>query len=341
MAITLLFDYTMKTFTLPELWENILAQGVALGASDIHLEPREDFLRLRYRVDGLLQEAPPLHKRDHYPLVSLIKVAAKLDIAEVRLPQDGSLARKIGKKLFDLRVAVIPTIHGEKVVIRLLDRQQSVCRLESLGMESEDLDVYRQIIAKRHGLVLVTGPTGSGKTTTLYSTLSLLNRRELNIVTIEDPVEYHLPGINQVQVNNKSGLTFARGLRSLLRHDPDIIMVGEIRDEETARITVQAALTGHLVFSTLHTNDAPSAVIRLEEMGIEKYLLNTVVLGVVAQRLVRKKEGDKFIGRTGIYQVMSGATPSAGLKTLLDNGRKKVADNLTTEEEVLRVLFFS
>jgi type II secretory ATPase GspE/PulE/Tfp pilus assembly ATPase PilB-like protein len=295
-------------------------------------------VRVRYRVDGLLQEAPPVHKSKQAALISRVKVLADLDIAESRLPQDGRTHLKVGKALFDLRVATLPTVHGEKIVIRLLNRRQAHWRLDELGLGTELLATYQKIINKKNGLVLVTGPTGSGKTTTLYATLSQINSKEVNIMTIEDPIEYQLPGINQVQVNQKSGLTFARGLRSILRQDPDIIMIGEIRDLETARAAVQSALTGHLVFSTLHTNDAPSAVTRLTEMGIEKYLVEATVIGVVAQRLVRKSDGGGYKQRTGLFEVMNGTTRSPGAATLLDDAREKIARGITSSAEIGRVL---
>jgi type IV pilus assembly protein PilB len=328
----------METNGVAALLDEILNKAIELQASDIHLEPREEFLRVRFRVDGMLQDGNPVHKTKQAALISRVKVLVNLDIAENRLPQDGRTTQKIGKHLLDLRVSTIPTIHGEKVVIRLLDRKNAHLELEELGMEKEDLEVYRSIISKKAGIVLVTGPTGSGKTTTLYATLSQLNSKEVNIITIEDPVEYQLPGINQIQINPKAGLTFARGLRSILRQDPDIIMVGEIRDLETAKVAIQAALTGHLVFSTLHTNDAPSAVTRLIEMGIEKYLVEATVLGVVAQRLIRKVMPQGYKGRTGIYEVMSGTIPQKGMKTLSQDGLSKVKQGITIREEIARVL---
>jgi len=320
------------------LLDEILAKAIELQASDIHLEPREEFLRVRYRVDGLLQDGNPVHKSKQSALISRVKVLVNLDIAESRLPQDGRMDLKIGRHNLDLRISTLPTIHGEKVVIRLLDRKHAHLTLEELGMEKEDLEIYKTIISKKNGIILVTGPTGSGKTTTLYATLAQINSKEINIVTIEDPVEYQLPGINQIQINNKAGLTFARGLRSILRQDPDIIMLGEIRDLETAKIAVQAALTGHLVFSTLHTNDAPSAATRLLEMGIEKYLIEATIRGVVAQRLIRKSSTHGYKGRSGIYEVMPGISPSSGMKTLLEDGMSKVEQGITTREEVARVL---
>jgi type II secretory ATPase GspE/PulE/Tfp pilus assembly ATPase PilB-like protein len=323
---------------ISSLLDEIIQRAVELGASDIHLEPREEYLRVRYRVDGLLQDSAPVHKTKQAALLSRVKVLVNLDIAESRIPQDGRTNLKMKKEQLDLRISTIPTLHGEKAVIRLLNRSQAHLDLKDLGMEKEDFAVYLNIISKKTGLVLVTGPTGSGKTTTLYAALSRLNSREVNIITIEDPIEYQLPGINQIQVNIRAGLTFAGGLRSILRQDPDIIMVGEIRDLETARISIQAALTGHLVFSTLHTNDAPSAVTRLMEMGIEKYLVEATVLGVVAQRLVRKIGPNGYRGRTGIYEVMPGVLPAKGRKTLLEDGLAKVKAGITLREEVARVV---
>lgn len=312
---------------IPSIVDEILRRASEIKASDVHFEPREEYLRLRYRVDGLLQDGPPIHKSRQGAILSRLKVLANLDIAETRLPQDG----RASVKKIDLRVSTLPTLHGEKIVIRLLKRNNSLLSLEELGMEPEERSAYQGLIRKKEGLVLVVGPTGSGKTTTLYATLSAINQREINILTIEDPIEYQLPGISQVQVNNKSGLTFARGLRSILRQDPDVIMVGEIRDLETARIAVQAALTGHLVFSTLHTHDAAAASTRLIEMGIEPYLVKATVLGVVAQRLVRKTAK----GRIGIFELISGNYQS---KTLEENARELVEKGVTTPLEVARVL---
>jgi len=324
---------------ISSLLDDIINKAVEKRASDIHLEPREEFLRVRYRLDGLLQDEPPVNKTKQPALISRAKILVNMDIAESRLPQDGRANLKIGKQVIDLRVSTMPTLHGEKVVIRLLYRQHAHLSLEELGMEKEDLELYRNLIARRNGLLLVTGPTGSGKTTTLYATLSTLNTKELNIVTIEDPIEYQLPGINQVQINPKAGLTFARGLRSILRQDPDIIMVGEIRDTETAKIAIQSALTGHLVFSTLHTQDAPSAITRLVDMGIERYLVESTLIGVVAQRLVRKGGKQDFKGRIGIFEVLAGYSRKGKSKTLADDGKTKVDQRLTTQEELARVLY--
>lgn len=324
---------------IPTLLNEIIQQAIDLRASDIHLEPREEYLRLRYRVDGLLQDCSPIHKSKQASLISRVKVLVNMDIAESRVPQDGRTHIKLGKKTTDIRVSAIPTQHGEKIVMRLLDRSTINLDLDTLGMEKDDLELYKLMIAKRSGIILVTGPTGSGKTTTLYSTLSSLNSKLVNITTIEDPVEYQLPGINQIQVNPKAGLVFAKGLRSILRQDPDIIMVGEIRDLETAKIAFQSALTGHLVFSTLHTNDAASAVTRLVDMGIEQYLVEASVIGVVAQRLVRKLTPEGLKGRIGIYEVMSGISPQKGMRSLAENGKQKVTQGITTKEEVARVIY--
>ncbi|MFH0948069.1 MAG: type IV-A pilus assembly ATPase PilB [Elusimicrobiota bacterium] len=265
----------------------LLGSAVKAKASDIHIEPYEKSLRVRYRIDGVLHavSAPP--KKTQNAVVSRLKIMSNLDIAERRLPQDGRMKIKVLNKEIDLRVSVLPTAFGEKVVMRLLDPSSLKLELTQLGFEQEALDIYHKNIQTPYGIILVTGPTGSGKTTTLYSTLSTLNQPDVNISTIEDPVEYVLEGINQVHARADIGLTFASGLKSFLRQDPDIIMVGEIRDTETAEIAINAALTGHLVFSTLHTNDAPGAVTRLNNMGIEPFLTTSTVIMVVAQRLVR------------------------------------------------------
>jgi general secretion pathway protein E len=267
----------------------VLTEAIGLRATDVHFEPYEDELRVRYRVDGVLQEAsiPPEVRRFQAAIVSRLKILSHLDIAEKRLPQDGRIKLKIAGREIDVRVSVIPMLHGEAVVLRLLDRSTALLGLEHLGISDEDLAIFEHVLGLPHGIILVTGPTGSGKTTTLYAALSRINDVERNIITIEDPIEYHLRGINQIQVATKAGLTFARGLRSVLRHDPDVILVGEIRDLETAEIAVQASLTGHLVFSTLHTNDAPSAPTRLVDMGVEPYLVASSLEAVLAQRLVR------------------------------------------------------
>ena len=272
-----------------KLVNQVLTEAIELRATDVHFEPFEDELRVRYRVDGVLQEAtiPPEAGRFQAAIVSRLKILSRLDIAEKRLPQDGRIKLKVAGREIDVRVSVIPMLHGEAVVLRLLDRSAALLGLEQLGMSAEDRSAFGRILALPHGIVLVTGPTGSGKTTTLYAALSRINDVERKIVTIEDPIEYHLRGINQIQVSTKAGLTFARGLRSIVRHDPDVILVGEIRDHETAEIAVHASLTGHLVFSTLHTNDAPGALTRLVDMGIEPYLVASSLEAVLAQRLVR------------------------------------------------------
>jgi type IV pilus assembly protein PilB len=265
----------------------ILVQAVRQGASDIHVEPQENHLRIRYRIDGTLYNVMTAPKHVQAATVSRIKIMASLNIAERRLPQDGRIELRVDGRDIDLRVSTVPTVFGEKVVLRILDKGAALVPVDRLGLQPDDLPRFEAMITKPYGIILVTGPTGSGKTTTLYAVLNRLNRPEVNIITIEDPVEYQLAGISQVQINPKAGLTFATGLRSFLRQDPDIIMVGEIRDEETARIAIHAALTGHLVLSTLHTNDAPGAVARLVDMGIEPFLAASSVVGVVAQRLVR------------------------------------------------------
>ncbi len=274
--------------TVIKLVNLLIMQAVKEGASDIHIEPEENTLRIRFRVDGVLHEisAPPKHLQS--AIISRIKIMASLDIAERRIPQDGRFTINTGGKQVDVRVSVVPTIYGENVVLRLLNAASALLSLEQLGFSENILEKYNKLIYRPHGIILVTGPTGSGKTTTLYASLDKINSPEKNIITIEDPVEYKLAGIRQIQVDTKVDLTFANGLRSILRQDPDIVMVGEIRDLETAEIAIQAALTGHLVFSTLHTNDAPGAITRLIDMGVEPFLVSSSVIAVLAQRLVRK-----------------------------------------------------
>jgi len=265
----------------------IVVKAVKEGASDIHIEPEENVLKTRFRVDGMLHEvsSPPKHLQS--AIASRIKIMAGLDIAERRKPQDGRFSIKMEGREIDVRVSCVPTIFGENVVMRLLDAASALLTLDKMGFSKPVLEKYRKLIVRPHGIVLVTGPTGSGKTTTLYASLDKINTVEKNIITIEDPVEYKLEGIRQIQINPKVDLTFANGLRSILRQDPDVIMVGEMRDAETAEIAIQAALTGHLVFSTLHTNDAPGAVTRMIDMGVEPFLVSSSVIGVLAQRLVR------------------------------------------------------
>ncbi|MEG0238491.1 MAG: GspE/PulE family protein [Clostridium sp.] len=277
-----------KDAPVVKLVNTIIGNAVILKASDIHIEPFEDIVRIRARVDGQLQKMLEIPKNSHNSLVTRIKILANLNIAEKRVPQDGRILTRVNGKEVDLRVSVLPTINGEKVVIRILARNVELIDKQKLGMRDDDLVKLNSILSNPYGIILVTGPTGSGKSTTLYAVLSELNTIQQNIITVEDPVEFSINGINQVNVNVKTGLTFASGLRSILRQDPDIIMVGEIRDGETAEIAVRASITGHVVLSTLHTNDAPSTVARLVDMGIEPYLISTSVTGIIAQRLVRK-----------------------------------------------------
>jgi len=265
----------------------VILQAVKDKASDIHIEPEPELSRVRYRIDGILHEVNSVPKKLHRAVVSRIKILSQLDIAESRIPQDGKVRMKVGGADLDVRVSTFPTIHGENVVMRLLIKSSVLLGLEELGFCDKYLEGFNRLIRKPNGIVLVTGPTGSGKTTTLYAALSTINSIDKNIITVEDPVEYELPLIRQTQVNPKAGISFAVGLRSILRQDPDIIMVGEIRDLETAEVAIQAALTGHLVFSTLHTNDAPSALTRLVDMGLEPFLISSSVSGILAQRLVR------------------------------------------------------
>ncbi len=270
-----------------ELVQKVIGEAVERGASDIHFEPQEDEMRVRYRVDGVLHEAATVPVSLVPAVTSRIKILADLDIAERRLPQDGRVSTQVNDKAIDLRVATLPAQYGEKVVMRILDSSKALISMEQLGMLPQAMERFTKAFSQSHGAVLVTGPTGSGKSTSLYAALNVLNTIDKHIITIEDPVEYQLEGLTQVQVNNKAGLTFAAGLRSMMRADPDIIMVGEIRDRETAQIAIESALTGHLVLSTLHTNDAPGAITRLIEMGIEPFLVGSAVDCVVAQRLAR------------------------------------------------------
>jgi len=308
------------------LVNQIIFQALQQGASDIHLQPQESELRVRYRVDGLLHDVFKLTPQMHQAVISRIKILSALNIAERRLPQDGRTTVHLKDRPIDIRVSILPTTHGEAAVLRLLDQSASLFSLDTIGFYTDEMTRFEQLIAYDHGIILLTGPTGSGKTTTLYAALQKINQPGRNIVTLEDPVEYQIPGLSQIQVSPAVGLTFAAGLRSILRHDPDILMIGEIRDRETADMAIQASLTGHLVFSTLHTNDATSAVARLTEMGIEPYLLSSSLLAVIAQRLVRllcpkcKKSGAAsaperplqgcehcfhtgYRGRTGIFEL--------------------------------------
>ncbi|MBT7308985.1 MAG: type II/IV secretion system protein [Gammaproteobacteria bacterium] len=267
---------------------HLLERSLDLRASDIHFEPEEEGMNVRVRVDGVMSLLETLPKNILSAVASRLKLMARLDIGEKRLPQDGRIQFSLDKRKVDLRVSTLPGVHGESIVLRILDRGDVHVELESLGMPPSLLENYRHAIQQPHGMILVTGPTGSGKTTTLYGTLEKINTPERKIITVEDPVEYQLSGITQIHVNARIGLTFASGLRSIVRQDPDVIMIGEIRDQETAEIAIESALTGHLVFSTLHTNDAAGAITRLEDMGVEPYLLSSSVLAILAQRLVRR-----------------------------------------------------
>ena len=377
------------------LVNNLIGRVVDLRASDIHLEPFDDGLHVRYRVDGALDTAEVLAPRQGAAVTSRVKLLAHLDIAERRLPQDGRIRTRVKGRELDLRVSTLPSVHGESVVMRVLDRASVRLGLADMGLADDTLGQLQAMLARPHGILLVTGPTGAGKTTTLYAGLSQLDAATNKIVTVEDPVEYQLPGIVQIQVHAQIGLSFAHALRSILRQDPDIVMIGEMRDGETAQIAVQAALTGHLVLSTLHTNNAASAVVRLLDMGVERYLITSTVNGVVAQRLVRTlcpacKEayvpgpewlrstglqrhvapgaplyrargcaqcrGTGYRGRAGIFEllvvdeamrraILDGADASAlhalatqaGMRTLHDDGLRRVAAGATTIEEVTRV----
>lgn len=281
-------DEDVTNAPMVRLVNSIISQAVKSKASDVHIEPFEKSVRIRYRIDGELKEVMSPEKSTHSALVTRIKIMGKMDISERRIPQDGRVESIIEGSHIDMRISVLPTVYGEKVVIRLLDRNAIVVSKEELGFTKYNLHLFDKIIKAPEGIILLTGPTGSGKTTTLYTILKELNQINKNIITVEDPVEYRLAGVNQVQVNVKAGLTFASGLRSILRQDPDIVMVGEIRDAETAQIATRAAITGHLVLSTLHTNDTSSTISRLVDMGIETYMVSSAVVGVIAQRLVKR-----------------------------------------------------
>jgi len=346
----------------------MIIEAVRQGASDVHIEPEEDTLKIRFRIDGLLHERTGPPKYLQSAVISRIKVMADLDISERRVPQDGRIQMKMEGRDVDIRVSCIPTIYGENVVLRLLDRSQVILELKQLGFSPSILPQYEKLICCPHGIILVCGPTGSGKTTTLYASLNAINSEDKNIITIEDPIEYHLAGIRQMQVNPKAGLRFAEALSAILRQDPDVIMVGEIRNVETAKAAVQAALTGHLVFSTLHTNDAPSAITRLLDMGVEPFLISSSIIGVLSQRLVRticaecKGQGCKgclqtgFKGRIGIFELMlpnekirafitakassdeiRKTAVEAGMQLLREDGQSKVNNGITTIQEVMRV----
>jgi general secretion pathway protein E len=354
----------------------LLTQAAREGASDIHIEPFETASVVRFRVDGTLRDVVRPKKALHGALISRIKIMAQLDIAEKRLPQDGRITLRVGGRPVDVRVSTLPTGHGERAVLRMLEKDSQRLNLEALGMAADTQVKFDKLISRPHGIVLVTGPTGSGKTTTLYAALSRLETETSNIMTVEDPIEYDLTGIGQTQVNDRIGMSFARALRSILRQDPDIIMIGEIRDLETAQIAVQASLTGHLVLATLHTNDAASAVTRLTDMGVEPYLLASSLLGVLAQRLVRrlcpvcKVEHDGtwhpvgcdacgrsgYAGRRGVYELLTidepiraqihaqsadadilSAARKNGMRTLREDADRWIEQGFTSLEEVIRV----
>ena len=337
----------------------LLLEAAKEGASDIHIEAYEGYSAVRMRVDGQMREIARPKRELHKALISRLKIMAGLDIAQTRLPQDGRMSTRLGHRAIDIRVSTLPNAQGERAVLRLLDKSAQRLTLEASGMGGALLAQFDALIHRPHGILLVTGPTGSGKTTTLYSALQRLDATQLNILTVEDPVEYELSGIGQTPINATIGLSFAQALRSILRQDPDVVMVGEIRDSETAQIAIQASLTGHLVLATLHTNDAPSAVTRLLEMGVEPYLLASSLLGVLAQRLVRKcdpHQPGQLRGRTGIYELLTvspevqalisqGASDAQirqlaqtqGMQSLRAYGQALVEQGITTAEEVLLV----
>ena len=346
----------------------LLTQAARDGASDIHIEPYERHSSVRFRVDGTLREVVKPNRALHAALISRLKIMAELDISEKRMPQDGRISLRIGTRAVDVRVSTLPSAHGERAVLRLLDKSESKLNLEAVGMQGAVLAQLQKLIAQPHGIILVTGPTGSGKTTTLYAALSRLDAASSNIMTVEDPIEYELSGIGQTQVNAKIDLSFAKALRAILRQDPDVIMIGEIRDFETAQIAIQASLTGHLVLATLHTNDAASAVTRLTDMGVEPFLLSSSLLGVLAQRLVRKLckhcagagcshcNSTGYQGRTGVFELLSSndqiramvhnkaseadirtTAIAAGMTLMRNDGERLIAQGITTREEVVRV----
>ena len=354
----------------------LLTQALRETASDIHIEPFEQISVVRFRIDGALRDVVRPKKAIHAALISRIKIMAQLDIAEKRLPQDGRIALRIGGRSVDVRVSTLPTGHGERAVLRLLDKEAGRLDLINLGMSDVMSPQFNKLINQPHGIVLVTGPTGSGKTTTLYAALSRLNASTTNILTVEDPIEYELAGIGQTQVNAKIDMTFAKALRAILRQDPDVIMIGEIRDLETAQIAVQASLTGHLVLATLHTNDSAAAVTRLLDMGIEPFLLASSLLGVLAQRLVRKlcphckreEHGEwhpvgcdqcahtGYQGRVGVYELLTtteqirgqihqsaseadirSTAKSDGMLSMREDGERWISQGVTSREELLRV----
>ena len=346
----------------------LLTQAVRQQASDIHIEPYERNSVVRFRRDGVLVDVAQPHRALHAAMASRIKIMASLDIAEKRLPQDGRIALRLAGRQVDVRVSTLPTTHGERIVLRLLDKGSGQRSLDSLGMAADTVKPFAELLKEPHGILLVTGPTGSGKSTTLYAALQGMDAKRRNIVTVEDPVEYDLPGVGQIQVNPRIELSFAKALRAILRQDPDVIMIGEIRDFETAQIAIQASLTGHLVLATLHTNDAASAVTRLTDMGIEPFLLSSSLLGVLAQRLLRKLcttcQGKGcsecghtgYQGRTGVFELLvtddairaqihhqaseadiRAAAQAAGMTLMREDGERLVAKGITSREELVRV----
>ena len=335
----------------------VLAEAIKDGASDIHIEPYEEYLSIRFRVDGILKEKLKPSSRVSSLLNARIKIMSNLDIAERRVPQDGRMSLKFGEKWVDIRVSTLPSSYGERIVLRLLDKAEASLDLKELGMNDQIMQNYLDQLKNTSGIILVTGPTGSGKTTTLYSGLSYLNDNTRNILTVEDPIEYALNGIGQTQVNQKVGMSFSKGLRAILRQDPDVVMVGEIRDKETAETAIQASLTGHLVLSTVHTNDAVGAITRLHDMGVEPYLLASTLKLVIAQRLVRKLDKkNEFSGRTGIYETLVvddeikklihenkseneiKKISNKKFDSIYQDGLKKVEKGITSEVELKRVL---
>ena len=335
----------------------VLAEAIKDGASDIHIEPYEEYLSIRFRVDGILKEKLKPSSRVSSLLNARIKIMSNLDIAERRVPQDGRMSLKLGEKWVDIRVSTLPSSYGERIVLRLLDKAEASLDLKELGMNDQIMQNYLDQLKNTSGIILVTGPTGSGKTTTLYSGLSYLNDNTRNILTVEDPIEYALNGIGQTQVNQKVGMSFSKGLRAILRQDPDVVMVGEIRDKETAETAIQASLTGHLVLSTVHTNDAVGAITRLHDMGVEPYLLASTLKLVIAQRLVRKLDKkNEFSGRTGIYETLVvddeikklihenkseneiKKISNKKFDSIYQDGLKKVEKGITSEVELKRVL---
>ncbi|MCC6543824.1 MAG: Flp pilus assembly complex ATPase component TadA [Nitrospirae bacterium] len=363
-----------KSAPIIRLVNMLLSEAVENRASDIHIEPSGDSVAIRYRIDGALLEKTRIHSGIHGPLTSRLKILARLNIAERRLPQDGGFRLRLLEREIDVRISTLPVTGGEKTVIRILDNTQTTVSLENLGLSQHEYSTIQSLINRKKGIILVTGPTGSGKTTTLYAIINRIKSGMLNIVTVEDPVEYKIPGINQVHARSDIGLTFARSLRSILRQDPDVILIGEIRDEETAAIAFRAAMTGHLVLSTLHTNDSVSAITRLSDIGIPGHIMASTIIGIVAQRLVRKlcphcgRDGNTqaacyycnrtgFLGRTGIFEIftitpavrehiVSGGTETSvrkaaaesGMMNLFNDATAKVRQGITTEEEVYRVI---